>query len=546
MIQLHHTTLNSTLLLLVIFAHATYTLWKSKKDLHMLQLNSYRNKRYVKWLRNNLHALLLLEPTRGYLAVTLLTFLTPTLILFNLTSTALIVLTCCYIFLYFLRSRVPEKKPLVFTARAVRLRTVNIFLLLCLYMAIIHLTLPTTSTNLFFTLLILVITTLCTPILLLLSNSLLLPLETIITQWYFNDAKKRLEAMSNLKIIGITGSYGKTTTKYVLAEILRQKYNTLMPPGSFNTPMGIAKIIRSQLKPTHEIFVAEMSAKQKGDIAELCDLAKPQFGILTAIGKQHLETFGSFENIKKTKNELIECLPDDGVAFFNMDDPVCQELATITNKKSISYGINTDNVNYRAQNIQVTGDGSSFSISKNNDQPITFTTKLLGRHNIYNILAAIAAASELGLSLSEMVYPIKQLRPVEHRLALKKTSDNIIFIDDAFNSNPVGSKMALEVLAQINGAKKIIVTPGMIELGAEEYTLNKQFGTYIADVCNYVILVGKKQTKAILDGLKEKNFNDNAIYIAQNFPDANLHLRTIIKPGDVVLFENDLPDSYKE
>lgn len=545
MTQLTHITLDNLLLLLVIISHAPYTLWKSKKDLHMLQLNSYRNKRYVKWLGNNPHTLTLLEPTREHLPVVLLTFLAPTLILFNLSSVALIVFICCYILLYSLRLRTPEKKPLVFTPRAIRLCTINIFLLLCLYIAIIHWTLPITSTNLFFTLLILVITTLVTPILLLLSNSLLLPLETIITQWYFNDAKKRLKAMSSLKIIGITGSYGKTTTKYVLAEILRQKYNTLMPPGSFNTPMGIAKIVRTQLKPTHEIFVAEMSAKQKGDIAELCDLAKPQFGILTAIGKQHLETFGSLENIKKTKNELIECLPDDGVAFFNMDDHVCQELAALTNKKSISYGINANNVNYRAQNIQVTGDGSSFSVSKNNGQPITFTTKLLGQHNIYNILAAIAAASELGLALSEMVYPIKQLRPVEHRLALKKTSDNIIFIDDAFNSNPVGSKMALEVLAQINGAKKIIVTPGMIELGAEEYALNKQFGTYIADVCNYVILVGKKQTEAIFDGLKEKNFDNNAVYIAKNFPDANLHLRTIIKPGDVVLFENDLPDSYK-
>jgi len=538
MIQASHITL---LLIIVIISHIPYTLWKAKKDLHMMQLNSYRNKRYFRWLGKNLF----LWQGRSKTVFTLLTMaLSLTLVVFRLFAMAMLLFVLFYALLFICRSRAPEKKPLIFTSRAIRLYATNTLLLLFGYAIIIKLILSATlftTTDLFFALVSLIILTFASQLLLLLSNFLLIPIEALITQWYFNDAKKHLQNMKNLIVIGITGSFGKTTTKYVLHEILRQKYNTLMPPGSFNTPMGISKIIRSKLKPTHEIFVAEMSAKQKGDIAELCELAKPQFGIITSIGKQHLETFGSIENIKQTKNELITNLPDNGVAFFNMDDIYCQELATLTKKKSIYYGINASQLNYRAQDIQVTGDGSTFGVSKNNALPVTFTTKLLGQHNIYNILAAIAAASELGMPLTEMIYPIKQLRPIEHRLALRKTEENITIIDDAFNSNPVGSKMALDVLAQIKGAKKIIVTPGMIELGSEEYALNKQFGIYIAAVCDYVILVGKRQTQAIFDGLMEKTFNSHNIYVATDFTAANSHLRTIMQPGDVVLFENDLP-----
>ena len=534
----HYLTAEKILLIAVLCCHLPYTLGKIRKYLHMLQLNSYRNKRYLKWLGNLSNTSLTTHhEIWGVLA------LIPTL--FSQLS-GMVILGLFYLAIFFTRKKTTEKKPLVYTPRAIRIFVTSILLLLCCYTISIKVTTFASTTGVFFVLLGLLLTTFTVPLWLLLSNTLLLPLEKAINFWYFNDAKKRILAMPKLKIIGITGSYGKTTTKYVLAEILRQKYHVLMPPGSFNTPMGISKIIRSQLAPTHEIFVAEMSAKQKGDIAELCSLAKPNFGIITAIGKQHLETFGSFANIKKTKNELIENLPNDGVAFFNMDDTACQELAALTNKRKIYYGIYASNLDYRAQNIQITENGSTFDVVKYNEPPVTFTTRLLGQHNIYNILAAIAAAAEYGMELTAMLYPIRQLRPIEHRLELKKLTNNIIFIDDAFNSNPVGSKMALDVLNQINSTRKIIVTPGMIELGDEEYVLNKQFGNYIADTCHYVILVGKKQTQAILAGLNEKNFNNNDMFIARDFAEANRHLHGILQPGDVVLFENDLPDSYQE
>jgi len=387
------------------------------------------------------------------------------------------------------------------------------------------------------------------PIFLMLINWLVIPLEQLIQNWYFQDAYQRRHALLNLKVIGITGSFGKTTTKYVLAEILRQKFNTLMTPGSYNTTMGVTKVMRSDLKPMHDVFVVEMSAKKPGDIKELCELVKPQYGLITAIGEQHLETFKTLENITNTKNELIESLPPDGIAFFNADDINCQKLAKAAKCHVVRYGIEAidSSLDYLVKDLTINEHGSNFTVvrTRDNSQAI-FQTKLLGKYNIYNVLGAIALASEFGVELHDMLYPVKQLVAIPHRLALKRVGADIVFIDDAFNSNPVGSKMALEVLEQISGKRKIIITPGMIELGVKEDEYNERFGKYIAQVCDYVILVGKGQTTALQRGLLAEKYPDSALFIAADFAAAKQHLEQILQAGDVVLFENDLPDNYSE
>ncbi|MFA6409905.1 MAG: UDP-N-acetylmuramoyl-tripeptide--D-alanyl-D-alanine ligase, partial [Gammaproteobacteria bacterium] len=445
---------------------------------------------------------------------------------------------------YLTRSKTQEKKPLVFTSRAVRLYLVSAIFLAIIYALFSSAVYLNESFQLASILFALILLNLATPLVLLIANLIILPLELIIQRYYFCDAKKRLSLMPSLKVIGITGSFGKTTTKYVLNEILRQRHQVLIAPGSYNTPMGIAKIVRSDLKPTHEIFVAELSAKKRWDIKELCDMVHPTMGVLTAIGEQHLETFKSLENIKNTKYELIECLPKDSLAFFNMDDPNCRDLAFLSGKDGVFYGLHADNLDYRAIDIEVQPLGSEFTVLKKDGGSIRLQTKLLGEHNIYNILAAVAVASEMGIPLADMVYPIRTLKPVEHRLELKKIGPGATLIDDSFNSNPVGSKTALEVLAAMSGGKKIIITPGMVELGKKEYALNREFGRHIAKVCNYVILVGKKQTIALQDGLTEENFLKNNIYLADSFQEAYKHLQSFLRPEDVVLFENDLPDNY--
>jgi UDP-N-acetylmuramoyl-tripeptide--D-alanyl-D-alanine ligase len=484
-----------------------YTAWKLKKDLHILQLNSYRNNRYISWLKKNLN---LVFSWQGLMPI-----------------------------------KAKAKKRLVFTPRALRLYLFTLGILILFYVGIFNLSLS--ITNLIFAVFMSLSLAILSPGILILSNSFLaLFEEKIINHFYINSAKKILQNMPDLTVIGITGSFGKTTTKYVLHQILRQKYNVCMTPGSFNTPMGITKVIRSELKPMHNFFIVEMSAKEKNDIAEICDLVQPKFGLLTAIGPQHLETFGSMENIVSTKNELIRSLPNSGTAFFNLDDNYCRELMRLNNGKNIGFGISAKDATYFAKDIKIDSSGSTFTVCHTDGACETFTTKLLGRHNIYNILGALTIAGELGVKLHEMIYPIRQLNAVPHRLELKKIAENIFFIDDAFNSNPVGSKMALEVLGSMEGMRKIIVTPGMIELGNEEHRLNSQFGEAIAEVCDFVILVGKKQTLPIQEGLSNKNFPKEMVYIAKDFNDAKMKLTNILRTGDVVLFENDLPDNYNE
>ena len=304
---------------LALISHGCYSVWKITRHLHILQLNSYFNSRYFIWLQKHALQVFHYKDLAPLIALLGVFFQVP---LVMLTLFALI-----YFRLLLLRTKLPEKKPLVFTARAKRLFGVNLVFVAMLYITSFVLLWHHGDVWFVLTLGLLVVYSFLVPILLMLINWLILPLEQLIQNWYFRDACQRMRILPNLKVVGITGSFGKTTTKYALAEILRQKFNTLITPGSYNTTMGVTKVIRSDLKPTHDIFVVEMSAKKSGDIKELCELVKPQYGLITAIGEQHLETFKTLENIINTKNELVESLPPDGVAFFNADDINCQQLA---------------------------------------------------------------------------------------------------------------------------------------------------------------------------------------------------------------------------
>lgn len=519
--------------------HACYHIWKIKKQLHMLQLNSYYNQRYFNWLLKRKNQLFQLKELEPLIAFTGLFFYTPLIFL--------MLLALIYFKLFLALPTRPEKKPLVFTPRATRLFILNIILLFNSYLFLLFIWWTKGNNAFYLTSMLLIFYHFLIPVFLLFTNYLLLPLEKLIQFSYLNQARNYLRTLSELKIVGITGSFGKTTTKYILAKLLSQKFSTLKTPGSYNTPMGITKIIRSQLKPIHEIFIVEMSAKKVGDIKEICKLVKPQYGLITALGEQHLDTFKTFDNIKKTKNELIESLPADGIAFFNLDDPHCQQLVPKAKCKVITYAINFEKADYKVVKLTLNENGSNFQLRRQSDGAgETFRTPLLGNHNIYNVVAAIAIAAELGVKLTEMAYPLRTIKPIPHRLELKQAGKDIIFIDDAYNANPQGSKIALEVLAQITGKRKIIVTPGMVELGNKEYSYNYEFGKQIALACDYVILVGHQQTHAIQAGLKAKQYPHQAILVAQDFIEAKQHLDSILQKGDVVLFENDLPDNFNE
>ena len=370
------------------------------------------------------------------------------------------------------------------------------------------------------------------------------PIEKAISEMYFRDAQRILRERKDLIRIGITGSWGKTSVKFILGTILEEKYHTLVTPASYNTPMGVTKVIRSKLEPGHRVFVAEMGARHVGDIKEMCRLVHPQIGLLTSVGPQHLDTFKTVERVAKTKYELIEALPQDGEAFFADDGDICRALYEKTKIRKHLTGLDPEKDEIRAEEIRYSPEGSTFLLCRG-EEKTECTTGLLGELNIRNILLCASAALSLGLSMKQIARGIAKIKPVEHRLQLIRHPGGLNVIDDAFNSNIRGAKQAFQVLKQFP-RKRVIVTPGMVELGGQEAEMNREFGAAMADCCDIAVLVGMKRSEAISAGLKEHGFPEEMIRVVGSLEEATNMIRDITGAGDTVLFENDLPDNYTE
>jgi UDP-N-acetylmuramoyl-tripeptide--D-alanyl-D-alanine ligase len=377
-----------------------------------------------------------------------------------------------------------------------------------------------------------------TPFIIILANFINKPIEKFINNHYINDAKRIIDSHKNLITIGITGSYGKTSTKYYLNELLSVKYNVLMTPESYNTTMGVVKTVRNSLSAMHEVFVCEMGAKRAGEIKEICDIVNPKHSLIASIGEQHLESFKSIENIIKTKFEIADAITD-GQVFLNYNNEHIRNHNIDKNK--ITYGIG-DGKNYYADNIKISEKGTSFVLNIGNESE-KFETALIGEHNVENIVGAIAIAHFMGISLSELYLTVKRLKPVPHRMELISSGSRVI-IDDSFNSNPIGAKAALEMLKMFEGLR-FLLTPGMVELGGREFKLNKELGEKAADCCDYAVLIGEKQAIPIAEGLKEKGFPADRIYIVKSLIDGMSYVDSIVSDGKkIILLENDLPDNY--
>lgn len=498
-------------IILIIAVSIIFISKRSKYALHMVQLEGYIPEDYKRWLDNNKDKAYSLKENNQ-----------------------------------------PIKKPLTFTQRARRLYNTNIVLniIILLVPSIIYLSFDRIMTIYIYGFLLLIfgyILYKIQPLIMYISTIIIKPVEDKINMGFYVNAQEKIKARDDLNVIGITGSFGKTSTKFIVSKILSQKLNVLTSPESYNTPMGLSKVINNDLNQDHEVFVAELGARLIGEIREVAVLVQPKIGIITNIGPAHIETFKNIENIMKTKYELIDELPTDGVAIFNYDNEYIKKLADKTFKEKILYGLeDTDSLNMYADNIVVSQFGSTFTLKDDEGNSVECKTKLLGKHNIYNILAGACVAKVLGFTFDEISFGISKIEPVDHRLNIINPGTGIIIIDDAFNSNPIGTKAALDVLSQFKEGKKIIVTPGMIELGEMEESANREFGVNIGKVCDYVILVGEKRTEPIYEGLMETNFNKDNIFIVNNLEEASEQIGKIARPKDVVLFENDLPDNYTE
>lgn len=377
-----------------------------------------------------------------------------------------------------------------------------------------------------------------------LANTVLFPVEKGIFYYYKKKTIKKLNSCNNMIIIGITGSYGKTSSKNILYEVLSTKYKVIATPKNYNTMYGLMMTINNYLNKFDEIFIAEMGAFKLGSIKRLSRLIHPKYGIITNIGVAHLETFHTKENIQKGKFELVESLPSNGVAILNMDDKYQVSYQIKNDVKVIWIGIDNKLADVWASDIIIDDSGSRFKVKfKGDEKKYLFETKLLGNHNIYNILSAIALGNYMGLKVNELQFGVKMVSAIPHRLEIRKNND-IVIIDDSYNSNPVGAKNALDILKMMNGIK-IIVTPGMIELGNMENEENKNFGKYMSKIVDYVILIGKKMTKTIYEGLIEENYRKENIFILNDIQDAFKIINGIIGKK-YVLLENDLPDIFNE
>ena len=370
------------------------------------------------------------------------------------------------------------------------------------------------------------------------------PVEKAISEMYFRDAQRILKERKDLIRIGITGSWGKTSVKFILGTLLEEKYHTLVTPASFNTPMGVTKVIRSRLEPGHRVFVAEMGARHVGDIREMCRLVHPQIGILTSVGPQHLDTFRTVERVAKTKYELIDALPEDGLAVFADDDDIVRGLYEKTTREKLISGLDPETCDVWAENIIVSEAGSSFDLCTA-DSRTHCRTELLGELNIRNIVVCACLCMKLGMTPEQISRGIGKIRPVEHRLQLISNPGGMTVIDDAFNSNIRGAEQAFRVLKEMKG-NRILVTPGMVELGDREEEMNRNLGRAAAGCCDTAILVGKKRSEAIVSGLYENGFPKDRIIVVNSLEEAAELLKKMMRPGDTVLFENDLPDNYTE
>jgi UDP-N-acetylmuramoyl-tripeptide--D-alanyl-D-alanine ligase len=548
--------------------------------LHLLQLEHYEGARLMLWLRRRGE---LIAP-RELTTVTLLFAgaLAASSSGEQWLGGALLLLVCPLGALGLGDWRRDAVKPLVLTGRAKRLLAVALTPAVLLVLAAIVCALVGLSSTTLAVLLALGLLLLAaSPWTLLAANLALRPVQNEINRRYVQRAKRSLREHKPL-VVGITGSYGKTTTKFCIGAVLAADRPTLVTPESYNSFLGVIRTINEHLRADHRAFVVEMGMFRRGDIAELCELVHPTIGVITAIGPMHLERLGSIERIAAAKGELLDALPSDGHFVTNAEDPRCMELAARATVPVTLFGVEEressdgevaaasdrgrtppstprarsapspkipTEVQVIARDIRLVDGRTTLQLQLDGpDSPVfAVSAGLLGRHNISNLLAAAAVGRVLGIDPPRIVEGLSQVKAPAHRLQpIHNRRAGVVVIDDAYNSNPEGAAAALEVLREHPATRRLLVTPGMVELGELETELNRRFGEHAGEVCDLVILVGPARTTPIREGLATSAVDQANVHVVQDIAAATALLARLTRAGDVVLFENDLPDTYAE
>ena len=372
------------------------------------------------------------------------------------------------------------------------------------------------------------------------------PLTLFFQYRLLQKAKNKREQFKDLIVIGITGSYGKTTTKEIISFVLAHKFKVLKTEKHINAEVGIAKTILEKLSD-QEIFVVEMGAYERGKIKQVCKMVKPKIGVLTGINQQHMATFGSQKNIVKGKFELIEALPEDGVAVVNWDNNFIMQNAKFKMQngnskfKIIKYAVkNKHEADIWAEEVKVEKDKISFWIATKEGEREFCIVNLIGGHNVYAILAACAVAKELGMSLNEIIQILKEIKPDFGAMKLKRGVGGINVIDASYSANPDGVISALDYL-KIWENKKVIVMPCLIELGSVSKEVHRKIGEKIAEVCDLAIITTKDRFKEIQEGAIKKGMNKEGIVFIDQPKKIAETIKNFCQEKDIVLLEGRVP-----
>jgi UDP-N-acetylmuramoyl-tripeptide--D-alanyl-D-alanine ligase len=392
------------------------------------------------------------------------------------------------------------------------------------------------------------------PVWLILGNLTMTPLEAWMRRRFIARARRAL-AETHPVVIGITGSYGKTTTKNYLAHLLNSRYRAYATPKSYNTMMGVCIAINNDLANDRSIeyFIAEMGAYIPGEIRRIADLTHPTISIVVEVGPQHLERFGSVENVAIAKYEIISALPPDGTGVFNIDNPYIREMfgrGYPATRIGISKLLSPEEG--KAQGVRLVATDISESLAglrfmlhdTQQGESVEIMTPLVGQHNVTNILLAAAVALHERIPLRDIARRAASLKPAESRLVSQTTAQGITIINDAYSANPVGVLSSLAVLAMHQTGRRLLITPGIVELGELMESENHKLGIAAAGSATDVILVGEIQTRPIKAGLLEAGFPESRIQVVEALGEAVAWYQGNLTAGDCVLFLNDLPDTY--
>lgn len=510
------------------------------KQVHIMQLNSYNLDQQIIWYKKNFASFAL---NIALLISTILFYELKFILAYYLIIISMIGM---------LIENIPRKykRKLVFTARIKRL----IFVCVLIFAALITGFWFKTKNIKY----ILYVASL-SPVIIFIAYLICLPIENSLRKKFMNEAKSIIDANNNLCVIGITGSFGKTSVKFYLDRILKAKYSVCKTPESFNTAMGATLTIKNDLRNIDDIFICEMGARRVGDIKEICDIVSPNGAIITDVGNMHLDTFKTIDNVLNTKFELVEsAIKNNHTEKFgalpilvNGDNELIRKKVIdcfeITEQKFIKYyGLNPSeklHYDFYADNVVANASGTEFRFNSKAFGSDEFETKLLGKYNIMNLVAAISYSLLLGVDLPTIKNVVKSIEPVPHRLQILSYGTNDIIIDDAYNSNPLGARNAVDVLASFEGYVKVIITPGMVELNDKQDEENESFAEYAGHKVDYAIVVGHTN-KLALDRGFEKTLQKDRLIDIEKVEDAINYARLNIDGKKVILLENDLSDNY--